>query len=158
MSVKPPVERPEPISSRINSVSSQFSDGGPAISPSGRGSISSWSEEPTHSNMDISTGHMILEQQEQRVSWQQTWAPVDLSEEEIRETRNSIQNGSRIMSPPMWPGFHAALSYRCFWMVRQSHNAGSDRYSAGLPQSPMGHHGNTSSLPLPNVNFDATLA
>ncbi|XP_036072153.1 receptor-type tyrosine-protein phosphatase N2 [Oryzias melastigma] len=60
MAAKPPAERPEPISSRINSVSSQFSDGGPAVSPSARGSISSWSEEPAHSNMDISTGHMIL--------------------------------------------------------------------------------------------------
>lgn len=60
MAVKPPTERPEPISSRINSVSSQFSDGGPAASPSARSSISSWSEEPAHSNMDISTGHMIL--------------------------------------------------------------------------------------------------
>ncbi|XP_042353947.1 receptor-type tyrosine-protein phosphatase N2-like isoform X2 [Plectropomus leopardus] len=60
MAVKPPTERPEPISSRINSVSSQFSDGGQAVSPSARSSISSWSEEPAHSNMDISTGHMIL--------------------------------------------------------------------------------------------------
>lgn len=60
MAVKPPTERPEPMSSRINSVSSQFSDGGPAISPSARSSLSSWSEEPAHSNMDISTGHMIL--------------------------------------------------------------------------------------------------
>ncbi|XP_042283745.1 receptor-type tyrosine-protein phosphatase N2-like isoform X3 [Thunnus maccoyii] len=60
MAVKPPAERPEPMSSRINSVSSQFSDGGPAVSPSARSSISSWSEEPAHSNMDISTGHMIL--------------------------------------------------------------------------------------------------
>ncbi|KAM9323433.1 receptor-type tyrosine-protein phosphatase N2-like [Pholidichthys leucotaenia] len=60
MAVKPPAERSEPISSRINSVSSQFSDGGQAVSPSARSSISSWSEEPAHSNMDISTGHMIL--------------------------------------------------------------------------------------------------
>lgn len=60
MAVKPPAERAEPISSRINSVSSQFSDGGQAVSPSARSSISSWSEEPAHSNMDISTGHMIL--------------------------------------------------------------------------------------------------
>ncbi|XP_037644575.1 LOW QUALITY PROTEIN: receptor-type tyrosine-protein phosphatase N2-like [Sebastes umbrosus] len=60
MAVKPPSERPEPISSRINSVSSQFSDGGQAVSPSARSSLSSWSEEPAHSNMDISTGHMIL--------------------------------------------------------------------------------------------------
>uniref|UniRef100_A0A674P4H1 Receptor-type tyrosine-protein phosphatase N2-like n=1 Tax=Takifugu rubripes TaxID=31033 RepID=A0A674P4H1_TAKRU len=60
MAVKPPNERPEPISSRINSVSSQFSDAGPAVSPSARSSVSSWSEEPAHSHMDISTGHMIL--------------------------------------------------------------------------------------------------
>ncbi|XP_076837653.1 solute carrier organic anion transporter family member 5A1b [Brachyhypopomus gauderio] len=60
MAVKPSVERSEPRhSSRINSVSSQLSDG-PMPSPSARASISSWSEEPAHSNMDISTGHMIL--------------------------------------------------------------------------------------------------
>ncbi|XP_062850582.1 receptor-type tyrosine-protein phosphatase N2 isoform X2 [Trichomycterus rosablanca] len=49
--------------SRINSVSSQFSDGAAAAaaqSPSARSSTSSWSEEPAQSNMDISTGHMIL--------------------------------------------------------------------------------------------------
>ncbi|XP_026052053.1 receptor-type tyrosine-protein phosphatase N2-like [Carassius auratus] len=60
MAVKPPVEKLEPIhSSRINSLSSQLSDG-PLPSPSARTSTSSWSEEPAHSNMDISTGHMIL--------------------------------------------------------------------------------------------------
>ncbi|XP_062843782.1 receptor-type tyrosine-protein phosphatase N2-like isoform X2 [Trichomycterus rosablanca] len=60
MAVKPPVERAElRHSSRINSTSSQLSDG-PIPSPSARASISSWSEEPAHTNMDISTGHMIL--------------------------------------------------------------------------------------------------
>uniref|UniRef100_A0A8C6RP75 Protein-tyrosine phosphatase receptor IA-2 ectodomain domain-containing protein n=1 Tax=Nannospalax galili TaxID=1026970 RepID=A0A8C6RP75_NANGA len=59
MAVRPP-DRPEgPHTSRINSVSSQFSDG-PMPSPSARSSTSSWSEEPVQSNMDISTGHMIL--------------------------------------------------------------------------------------------------
>uniref|UniRef100_A0A8D3BNY1 Protein tyrosine phosphatase receptor type N2 n=1 Tax=Scophthalmus maximus TaxID=52904 RepID=A0A8D3BNY1_SCOMX len=54
------VERPETLRhSRLNSVSSQFSDG-PACSPSTRSSTSSWCEEPVPSNMDISTGHMIL--------------------------------------------------------------------------------------------------
>ncbi|KAG7488468.1 hypothetical protein MATL_G00034560 [Megalops atlanticus] len=53
-------ERPEPLhTSRISSVSSQFSDG-PTPSPSARSSTSLWSEEPAQSNMDISTGHMIL--------------------------------------------------------------------------------------------------
>uniref|UniRef100_A0A8D0L9W0 Protein tyrosine phosphatase receptor type N2 n=1 Tax=Sphenodon punctatus TaxID=8508 RepID=A0A8D0L9W0_SPHPU len=53
-------DRPEPLhTSRINSISSQFSDG-PIPSPSTRSSTSSWCEEPVQSNMDISTGHMIL--------------------------------------------------------------------------------------------------
>uniref|UniRef100_A0A8D1GMP7 Receptor-type tyrosine-protein phosphatase N2 n=1 Tax=Sus scrofa TaxID=9823 RepID=A0A8D1GMP7_PIG len=53
-------ERPEaPHGSRINSVSSQLSDG-PMPSPSARSSTSSWSEEPVQPNMDISTGHMVL--------------------------------------------------------------------------------------------------
>ncbi|XP_077412434.1 receptor-type tyrosine-protein phosphatase N2-like isoform X2 [Vanacampus margaritifer] len=63
MAVKPPAERAEPTTSRINSVSSQFSDcggGASAVSPSARSSLSSWSEEPAQPNMDISTGHMIL--------------------------------------------------------------------------------------------------
>nr|XP_008161205.1 receptor-type tyrosine-protein phosphatase N2 [Chrysemys picta bellii] len=53
-------DRPELLhTSRVNSVSSQFSDG-PIASPSARSSTSSWCEEPVQSNMDISTGHMIL--------------------------------------------------------------------------------------------------
>nr|XP_034491292.1 receptor-type tyrosine-protein phosphatase N2 [Marmota flaviventris] len=59
MAPRPP-DRPEgPHTSRINSVSSQFSDG-PMPSPSARSSTSSWSEEPVQPDMDISTGHMIL--------------------------------------------------------------------------------------------------
>ncbi|XP_063067956.1 receptor-type tyrosine-protein phosphatase-like N [Engraulis encrasicolus] len=45
--------------SRVSSVSSQFSDA-PQPSPSSHSSTPSWSEEPAQSNMDISTGHMIL--------------------------------------------------------------------------------------------------
>ncbi|XP_053783282.1 receptor-type tyrosine-protein phosphatase N2 isoform X1 [Desmodus rotundus] len=53
-------DRPEaPRASRVNSVSSQLSDG-PLPSPSARSSTSSWSEEPVPPNMDISTGHMVL--------------------------------------------------------------------------------------------------
>ncbi|KAJ1063434.1 hypothetical protein K5549_019975, partial [Capra hircus] len=55
-------ERPEAThTSRVSSVSSQFSDG-PMPSPSARSSTSSWSEEPVQPNMDISTGHMVLGQ------------------------------------------------------------------------------------------------
>uniref|UniRef100_A0AAV2JXU1 LACTB2 winged helix domain-containing protein n=1 Tax=Knipowitschia caucasica TaxID=637954 RepID=A0AAV2JXU1_KNICA len=57
-------ERSEPLSSRLNSVASQFSDTAAAaaasVSPSARASLSSWSEEPSVSSLDISTGHMIL--------------------------------------------------------------------------------------------------
>nr|XP_015214967.1 PREDICTED: receptor-type tyrosine-protein phosphatase-like N isoform X1 [Lepisosteus oculatus] len=45
--------------SRVSSVSSQFSDA-PQASPSSHSSTPSWCEEPAQSNMDISTGHMIL--------------------------------------------------------------------------------------------------
>ncbi|XP_029776739.1 receptor-type tyrosine-protein phosphatase N2 [Suricata suricatta] len=55
-----PSERPEgPHAARIDSVSSQVSDG-PVPSPSARSSTSSWSEEPVQPHMDISTGHMVL--------------------------------------------------------------------------------------------------
>uniref|UniRef100_A0A8C6TBW2 Protein tyrosine phosphatase receptor type N2 n=1 Tax=Neogobius melanostomus TaxID=47308 RepID=A0A8C6TBW2_9GOBI len=68
MSVKPPTERSEslssriaePLTSRLNSASSQYGEGTAAVSPSARASLSSWSEEPTASSIDISTGHMIL--------------------------------------------------------------------------------------------------
>uniref|UniRef100_UPI001E1B1BDF receptor-type tyrosine-protein phosphatase N2 n=1 Tax=Jaculus jaculus TaxID=51337 RepID=UPI001E1B1BDF len=59
MAVRPQERTEGPHTSRINSVSSQLSDG-PMPSPSARSSTSSWSEEPVQSNMDISTGHMIL--------------------------------------------------------------------------------------------------
>nr|XP_060628938.1 receptor-type tyrosine-protein phosphatase-like N [Anolis sagrei ordinatus] len=45
--------------SRVSSISSQFSDA-PQASPSSHSSTPSWCEEPVQSNMDISTGHMIL--------------------------------------------------------------------------------------------------
>uniref|UniRef100_A0A8C4QV78 Protein-tyrosine phosphatase receptor IA-2 ectodomain domain-containing protein n=1 Tax=Eptatretus burgeri TaxID=7764 RepID=A0A8C4QV78_EPTBU len=50
-----------PHVSRISSLSSQPSEGAPyPHSPSPRSSISSWTEEPATSNLDITTGHMIL--------------------------------------------------------------------------------------------------
>ncbi|NXS97808.1 PTPRN protein, partial [Jacana jacana] len=50
---------PQAETSRVSSVSSQFSDA-PQPSPSSHSSTPSWCEEPVQSNMDISTGHMIL--------------------------------------------------------------------------------------------------
>ncbi|KAG8125314.1 hypothetical protein E2320_020498, partial [Naja naja] len=54
----PPPQAPAE-NSRVSSVSSQFSDA-PQASPSSHSSTPSWCEEPVQSNMDISTGHMIL--------------------------------------------------------------------------------------------------
>ncbi|XP_052805007.1 receptor-type tyrosine-protein phosphatase N2-like isoform X2 [Mya arenaria] len=51
-------EKPEPLhtaASRVGSVSEAQ-----VRSPSSRSSTSSWSEEPVNSNMDISTGHIVL--------------------------------------------------------------------------------------------------
>lgn len=45
--------------SRVSSMSSQFSDGAQP-SPSSHSSTPSWCEEPAQTNLDISTGHMIL--------------------------------------------------------------------------------------------------
>lgn len=52
--------------SRVSSVSSQFSDAAQP-SPSSHSSTPSWCEEPAQSNMDISTGHMILAYMEDHV-------------------------------------------------------------------------------------------
>lgn len=49
-------EKPEPLS-RISSIAQSE---GAQPSPSSRSSTSSWSEEPVQSNMDISTGHVVL--------------------------------------------------------------------------------------------------
>uniref|UniRef100_A0A8B9HLD5 Protein tyrosine phosphatase receptor type Nb n=1 Tax=Astyanax mexicanus TaxID=7994 RepID=A0A8B9HLD5_ASTMX len=52
--------------SRVSSASSQFSDAAQP-SPSSHSSTPSWCEEPAQSNMDISTGHMILAYMEDHV-------------------------------------------------------------------------------------------
>ncbi|XP_007419889.1 receptor-type tyrosine-protein phosphatase-like N, partial [Python bivittatus] len=56
---EPPPPPAPAENSRVSSVSSQFSDA-PQASPSSHSSTPSWCEEPVQSNMDISTGHMIL--------------------------------------------------------------------------------------------------
>ncbi|CAB1317571.1 unnamed protein product [Coregonus sp. 'balchen'] len=103
MSVKPPAERPEPmhsVSSRLNSVSSQFSDGGPMVSPSARSSTSSWSEEPVHSNMDISTGHMILSYMEDHLKnknrLEKEWEALCAYQAEPNASTTGLDDHSRI--------------------------------------------------------------
>lgn len=88
--------------SRVSSVSSQFSDG-PQHSPSStHSSTPSWSEEPAQSNMDISTGHMILAYMEDHLrnkdrlqkewealcSYQAEPSSVAVGQEEINKDKN----------------------------------------------------------------------
>uniref|UniRef100_A0A3P9IK50 Protein tyrosine phosphatase receptor type N2 n=1 Tax=Oryzias latipes TaxID=8090 RepID=A0A3P9IK50_ORYLA len=114
MAAKPPAERPEPISSRINSVSSQFSDGGPAVSPSARGSISSWSEEPAHSNMDISTGHMILSYMEDHLKnkdrLEKEWEALCAYQAEPKQTCMAGQYPSNVLC--FLPDDHSRITLR----------------------------------------------
>ncbi|NXW70457.1 PTPRN protein, partial [Hirundo rustica] len=90
--------------SRVSSVSSQFSDA-PQPSPSSHSSTPSWCEEPVQSNMDISTGHMILAYMEDHLrnqdrlakEWQALCAyqaepsicSVAQSEANLKKNRNS---------------------------------------------------------------------
>ncbi|XP_041478911.1 receptor-type tyrosine-protein phosphatase N2-like [Lytechinus variegatus] len=57
-------DKPEPLT-RVSSVAA--SDGAQP-SPSSRSSTSSWSEEPVQSNMDISTGHVVLSYMEDHLN------------------------------------------------------------------------------------------
>ncbi|KAK2097037.1 hypothetical protein P7K49_026071 [Saguinus oedipus] len=93
MATRPP-DRPEGThTSRISSVSSQFSDG-PMPSPSARSSTSSWSEEPVQSNMDITTGHMIL------VS--PTLALPPSSAHNTQRLRLTLGDGAMVAAPCLW--------------------------------------------------------
>ncbi|KAK7944635.1 hypothetical protein WMY93_000363 [Mugilogobius chulae] len=99
MSVKPSTERSEPLSSRINSVSSQFSDGAAAaLSPSARTSLSSWSEEPAASSLDISTGHMILAYMEDHLKnkdrLQQEWDALCAYQAEPNSATVGLKDGN----------------------------------------------------------------
>lgn len=102
-------DRPEPLhASRINSVSSQFSDG-PVPSPSARSSTSSWCEEPVQSNMDISTGHMILSYMEDHLKnknrLEKEWEALCAYQAEPNATTTALQeeniqkNRSRAVVP-----------------------------------------------------------
>lgn len=55
---QPVAEKAEGVHGRITSISRESE--GSQNSPSSRSSTSSWSEEPALTNMDISTGHMVL--------------------------------------------------------------------------------------------------
>ncbi|PIK54092.1 hypothetical protein BSL78_09020 [Apostichopus japonicus] len=91
-------EKPEPLS-RISSIAQSE---GAQPSPSSRSSTSSWSEEPVQSNMDISTGHVVLTymedhlQNQDRLSkeWEAlcTYEPDGSSTAVGREPKNTSRN------------------------------------------------------------------
>ncbi|CAL1676925.1 unnamed protein product [Lasius platythorax] len=94
MQAKQPSEKVE--SPRITSLSRE----GESNLPSNRSSTSSWSEEPTFSNMDIATGHMVLSYMEDHLKnkdrLDQEWAALcayeaDPSSTEIAESETNIQ-------------------------------------------------------------------
>ncbi|XP_032683793.1 receptor-type tyrosine-protein phosphatase N2 isoform X2 [Odontomachus brunneus] len=104
MQAKQPNEKAE--SSRITSLSRENESNN---LPSNRSSTSSWGEEPTLSNMDISTGHMVLSYMEDHLKnkdrLDQEWAALcayeaDPSSTEIAEREMNIkQNRSGAALP-----------------------------------------------------------
>ncbi|XP_029663204.1 uncharacterized protein LOC115235499 isoform X2 [Formica exsecta] len=95
MQAKQPSEKVE--SPRITSLSRESESNN---LPSNRSSTSSWGEEPTLSNMDISTGHMVLSYMEDHLKnkdrLDQEWAALcayeaDPSSTEIAENEANIQ-------------------------------------------------------------------
>uniref|UniRef100_A0A3P9K020 Protein tyrosine phosphatase receptor type Na n=1 Tax=Oryzias latipes TaxID=8090 RepID=A0A3P9K020_ORYLA len=95
--------------SRVSSVSSQFSDG-PQHSPSStHSSTPSWSEEPAQSNMDISTGHMILAYMEDHLRnkdrLQKEWEALCSYQAEpcsvaVAQTLNNIEKNRHAVALP----------------------------------------------------------
>ncbi|XP_073401566.1 receptor-type tyrosine-protein phosphatase-like N isoform X1 [Dendrobates tinctorius] len=103
--------------SRVSSVSSQFSDV-PQPSPSSHSSTPSWCEEPVQSNMDISTGHMILAYMEDHLrnrdrlakEWQALCAYQ--AEPNACSTAKSDTNLKKNRNPDFLPYDHARIKLR----------------------------------------------
>uniref|UniRef100_UPI00398F171D receptor-type tyrosine-protein phosphatase N2 isoform X1 n=2 Tax=Pristiophorus japonicus TaxID=55135 RepID=UPI00398F171D len=124
-------ERPEPAhASRINSVSSQFSDG-PQPSPSTRSSTSSWCEEPVQSNMDISTGHMILSYMEDHLRNKnrlvKEWEALDAyqAEPNTRSIADREENETKNRSQLVVPYDHSRVTLKA-----ESSHSNSDYINA----------------------------
>ncbi|XP_073503443.1 receptor-type tyrosine-protein phosphatase-like N isoform X2 [Phyllobates terribilis] len=103
--------------SRVSSVSSQFSDV-PQPSPSSHSSTPSWCEEPVQSNMDISTGHMILAYMEDHLrnrdrlakEWQALGAYQ--AEPNACSTAKNDTNLKKNRNPDFVPYDHARIKLR----------------------------------------------
>ncbi|XP_041119719.1 protein tyrosine phosphatase receptor type Na isoform X1 [Polyodon spathula] len=103
--------------SRVSSVSSQFSDA-PQASPSSHSSTPSWCEEPAQSNMDISTGHMILAYMEDHLKnkdrLQKEWEALCSyqAEPSICSVAQSEANLKKNRNPDFVPYDHARVKLK----------------------------------------------
>ncbi|XP_078573302.1 receptor-type tyrosine-protein phosphatase N2-like isoform X4 [Branchiostoma floridae x Branchiostoma japonicum] len=88
-------EKPEPMTSqsRFSSLSEER-----VRSPSSRSSTSSWSEEPVSSNMDISTGHIVLAYMEDHLKnkdrLEKEWQQLQNYEPDIHSTVIGLSGGN----------------------------------------------------------------
>ncbi|XP_078702709.1 uncharacterized protein LOC144928348 isoform X2 [Branchiostoma floridae x Branchiostoma belcheri] len=88
-------EKPEPMTSqsRFSSLSEER-----VRSPSSRSSTSSWSEEPVSSNMDISTGHIVLAYMEDHLKnkdrLEKEWQQLQNYEPDIHSTVIGVSGGN----------------------------------------------------------------
>ncbi|XP_069677518.1 receptor-type tyrosine-protein phosphatase N2 isoform X2 [Periplaneta americana] len=115
MATKTQQEKPEPIhvGQRIASLSRESE--GSNNSPSSRSSTSSWSEEPALTNMDISTGHMVLSYMEDHLKnkdrLEQEWVALCAYEAEPCATTiaQKAENMKKNRYPEVLPYDHARV-------------------------------------------------
>ncbi|XP_006825167.2 receptor-type tyrosine-protein phosphatase N2-like [Saccoglossus kowalevskii] len=148
-------EKPEPLH-RIGSLGSHYSDA-PVPSPSSRSSTSSWSEEPVHPNMDISTGHVVLSYMEDHLKNKdrlaKEWEGLCRYEAEPNSTNagSDASNVKKNRYPDLLPYDHSRV------VLNDSTNAaGSDYINASTitdhdPRSPAYI---STQGPLPNTVAD----
>lgn len=91
-------EKPEPLNAAIAAIqrTSASSTSDPTIlSPSSRGSTSSWSEEPVTSSMDITTGHIVLSYMEDHLQnknrLNREWEALSAYEAEPNDTSEALE-------------------------------------------------------------------
>ncbi|PNF34880.1 Receptor-type tyrosine-protein phosphatase N2 [Cryptotermes secundus] len=115
MATKTQQDKPEPIhvGQRIASLSRESE--GSNNSPSSRSSTSSWSEEPALTNMDISTGHMVLSYMEDHLKnkdrLEQEWVALCAYEAEPCATTiaQKAENMKKNRYPEVLPYDHARV-------------------------------------------------
>lgn len=146
-------EKPEPLS-RISSIAQSE---GAQPSPSSRSSTSSWSEEPVQSNMDISTGHVVLSYMEDHLKNQdrlsKEWEALCTYEPD--STNSSVgedpKNSSRNRFPESLPYDHSRII-----LNENINSSGSDYINANaiVDTDPKAPAYIATQAPLPNTLGD----